>query len=52
MIDDARTLAIGWAADLDDPAAARARADRARAVADRGGAGLDAATDALVELLP
>jgi hypothetical protein len=38
--------------DLDDAAAANARADRARAVANRGAAGLDAAADALIGLLP
>ncbi|HTK36640.1 MAG TPA: glycosyltransferase N-terminal domain-containing protein [Caulobacteraceae bacterium] len=51
-VEDARSLGEAWARDLDDAGAANARADRARAVANRGADGLDAAADALIGLLP
>ncbi len=49
---DAADLARAWAAALHDPAAARARAERARAVARAADGGLTAAADRLVALLP
>ena len=51
-VDGPAALAQAWRADLNDPAAARERAERAKMVAQGGAAGLDAAADALIGLLP
>jgi 3-deoxy-D-manno-octulosonic-acid transferase len=51
-VDSAEALAAAWRADLDHPDAAMARTERARTIAERGAAGLSAAADALIGLLP
>ncbi len=52
VADDAEALAAAFEAALTDPAATKGRAKRARALADRQAAGLDAAFAPLKALLP
>lgn len=51
-VSDARNLAAAWAEDLDDPRAARARAARARKVAEANADAPARAWAALQDLLP
>lgn len=49
---DAAALDQAWRADIEQPRAARARAERARRVAEIGGGELDRAVERLLELVP
>lgn len=51
-VSDAEALERAWRYDLDQPGAARRRAERARAVAETGPHDLDRAVERLLELLP
>jgi 3-deoxy-D-manno-octulosonic-acid transferase len=51
FVGNAADLARAWAADLDSPTDAKARAERAKIDVDKGAAGLDGAADALIGLL-
>ena len=52
IVTGAPSLAGAFAADLSDPAAARARAERARTVAESGAGALEAALPKLLALAP